>query len=129
MARDQRSALRSTPGKLRAAVRRWLDGGEVQDDTDEALASFGLVREEILDASGESFAVYAINWPTLNVFFSTWNQWHRAVVNNNIVRCGMDWAQVEAALKLNRVERPQWPMIFEGLRAMEDEALEYLKRD
>ncbi len=127
MARDQRGALRGETGKLRAAVRHWLNGG-APDETDTALNAFGLVREgagEILDAP---FRVHATNWPALNIFCATWQQWRKVAVNNNLVRDCMDWTQVEAALNLSGIKRAGWPLIFEGLRAAESEALKFLQR-
>lgn len=129
MARDQRGAIRGAAGKLTAAVRHWLDGGDSRDDTDQALAAFGLMQEggtEVLDAP---FRVYATNWTTLTIYWATWNQWKKIASAANIVRDGIDWAQVEAALKLSGIKRCEWPMIFEGLRAMETETLECLNRD
>ncbi|TXT23899.1 MAG: hypothetical protein FD134_1868 [Gallionellaceae bacterium] len=69
--------------------------------------------------------MYAWNWPTLTVFWATWNQWRKVVLDKQIIRDGMDWQQVESALNLSGVERARWPLIFEGLRAMEAEALEF----
>ncbi len=77
----------------------------------------------------EPFRVYAINWPTLEIFWATWNQWRKVVLKESLVRDGMDWTQVESALNLSGIKRAQWPMIFEGLGKMETEALQYLNRD
>lgn len=93
-----------------------------------ALAAFGLVQEVVAELSDEPFRVYAINWPTLQIFWATWNQWKKIVSGANIARDGIDWTQVEATLKLSGIKRGQWPLIFEGLQAMEVEALEYLNR-
>jgi hypothetical protein len=73
--------------------------------------------------------VYAINWETLIIFGATWKQWRKLVVGNRVVRDSVDFAQVESALTLSGIKRAQWPLIFEGLRAMENEALEYLNRE
>jgi len=45
------------------------------------------------------------------------------------VRLGMDWGQVESSLRLAGIKRREWPVVFEGLQAMENEALETLNRD
>lgn len=130
MACDRRSAIRGATGKLKAAVRHWLGGGDVADETDTALAAFGLTQDVGVYGNtpelDEPFKVYAINWETLQVFWATWNQWRKVVIGNQAVRDCIDWAQVESALKLSKVKRGKWPMIFEGLRAMQDEVLEYL---
>lgn len=84
------------------------------------------MREDSVAASDEPFRVYATNWLTLTLFWSIWNQWRKVVINNRIVRDGMDWTQAEAALTLSGIKRAAWPQIFEGLRATETAALEYL---
>jgi hypothetical protein len=106
-----------------------LGGGAILDETDVALASLGLVREGAEEVADEAFKVYAINWPTLTIFWATWNQWKKIVSAGNNVRDAIDWVQVESALKLSGIKRGQWPIIFEGLQAMEIEALEILNRE
>ena len=130
MARNQRDQIRGATGKLKAAVRHWLgSGGDSRDDTDEALAAFGLQRDAAPILEPEPFKVYAINWTTLNLFWSTWKQWRTVVLHDRAVRDSMDWMQVEAALNLSGIKRAQWPLIFEGLQAMEQQALECLNAD
>jgi hypothetical protein len=129
VARDQGSEIRGATGKLKAAVRRWLDGGDSGDDTNDALAAFGLVQEGREEVADEPFKVYAINWPTMTIFWATWNQWRKVVLNNKVVRDGIDWTQVEAALTLSGIKRSQWPLIFAGLQAAETEALEFLNEE
>jgi len=41
----------------------------------------------------------------------------------------MDWMQVQSALNLMKIKHGKWPMIFEGLKEMEIEALEYLNQE
>jgi hypothetical protein len=106
-----------------------LGGGAILDETDVALASLGLVREGAEEVADEAFKVYAINWPTLTIFWATWNQWKKIVSAGNNIKDAIDWAQVESALKLSGIKRGQWPMIFEGLQAMEIEVLEILNRE
>lgn len=74
-------------------------------------------------AHDEPLRVFHFNWRTLGVFVSTWHQWH-VVTGTKIVKVGMDWTEVEAALKLSGVKRREWPLIFEGLLAMQKEVLE-----
>ena len=47
------------------------------------------------------------------------------VVGKELVRVGMNWGEVEASLKLSGIKRREWPTIFEGLQAMQDEALTF----
>lgn len=102
--------------KLRAAARRWVGGSP--DETDQALAAFGLKRTTAPE--NESFGVYYFNWSAFCTFVNTWQQWRIAP---NGARAGMDWAQVESALRLARVARGEWPHVFTGLRAMQDAVL------
>lgn len=92
---------------------------------DESLAAFGLMREAP-PQQDEPFRVYSFNWPTLTIFWSTWNQWRKVSVKNAVLRDSMDWAQVESAMNLSGIKRAQRPVIFEGLRALEAEALKIL---
>jgi hypothetical protein len=41
-------------------------------------------------------------------------------------REGLDWQQVRAALELSGVPREDWPEIYDGLRLMQQAALERL---
>jgi hypothetical protein len=104
-----------------------LGDGGIPDETDDALGAFGLVRAKQEDTD-TPFPVYWFNWDTLYIFCSTWMQWKRVVVQGRTVRDCIDWPQVESALNLNGIKRAQWPTIFVGLRAMQDEAIEYLSR-
>ena len=66
--------------------------------------------------------IYNFNWTTLSIFISTWSQWH-VVVAKELVRIGMNWVEVESALRLSGIRRSEWPVIFEGLQAMQNEVL------
>lgn len=96
------------------------------DEVDESLAAFGLMREGETEERSEPFRVYALNWPTLTLFWATWNQWRKVSINNTVVRDSMDWAQAESAMNLSGIKRAQRPTIFEGLRALEAEALKIM---
>ena len=87
------------------------------------MAAFGLVREGGEDEDHGPLRVYPCNWLTLNVFCSCWNQWRIVMGKDGPVRMGMDWSQVESALTLSGIKRREWPVIFEGLQAMENEAI------
>lgn len=93
---------------------------------DESLAAFGLSRS--LEPA-KPFEVFAENWLTLEVFWASWNQWHKIVLRDQIIRDGIDWLQVEATLRLMKVKRANWPMIFTGLQAIEIAVLEHLRED
>jgi hypothetical protein len=131
VARCRRSPLWSAPGKLRAAARRWVErcsGGD--DELAHDLRAFGLTAEAAqVDRSAQPFAVYGCNWPTVQIFVATWQQWRVAVGMGGAARLGMDWAQVECALRLSGIKRKNWPQIFNGLMVMEDEALTALEAD
>jgi hypothetical protein len=117
---DTRDTHRIAPGKLRAAARCWVGGGESSDETDAALAAFGIKMAD--EKKNEPLAVFYFNWQTLSVFISTWNQWNVVAVTE-LVRIGMNWSEVESSLKLSGVKRCNWPEIFEGLQVMQTEVL------
>jgi len=75
----------------------------------------------------EPFRVYAENWLTLSIFWATWHQWRTAVINNTVLRTGIDWAQVESVLAMKRIKHKHWPMIFEGLQAIQNDYLDLKK--
>jgi len=106
-----------------------LDGGGTEDDTDDALAAFGLVLEGAEDESDAPFRIYRSNWLTLAVFSATWNQWRKVWVKDRLVRECIDWSQVESALNLSNIDRAQWPQIFEGLKVAQQATLDYLNRE
>lgn len=106
-----------------------MDGGETEDETNEALAGFGLVLEGAEAASDAPFRIYRCNWAALGVFCATWQQWRKVWLKDRLVRECIDWAQVESVLNLAGIKRTQWPRIYEGLKAAQDEALDYLNRD
>jgi hypothetical protein len=72
--------------------------------------------------------VFSFNWTALTVFWSTWNTWRKLVQGKQVIREGIDWTQVESALKLSGIKRKEWRDIFECLQIMEAEALRYLNR-
>lgn len=86
------------------------------------------MREDGEDDS-EPFRIFAVNWPTLQIFWATWKQWRKIAINNTQVRDCMDWTQAKAALELCGIKRTGWPLIFEGLRAAEQEAIEFLSKE
>lgn len=48
----------------------------------------------------------------------TWRQWRWLVGVRGAVRQGLDWQQVESALRLMGIKRKRWPDIFAGLRVI-----------
>lgn len=83
----------------------------------------GLALEETSPPVDAPLPVYAFNWSTLSIFISTWHQW-RVIAGKELVRLGMDWGQVESAMSLSGIKRREWPVIFEGLQVMQNEAIE-----
>ncbi len=72
--------------------------------------------------SDDPLPVYSFNWTTLSIFIATWSQWH-VVVARDLVRIGMNWGEVESALRMSGIKRSEWPVVFDGLQAMQNEAL------
>ena len=72
-----------------------------------------------------SFEVFDHNWPTVMLWCATWRQWLRAPDGQRI---GLDWTQVESAARLSHQPRRLWPDIFNGLRIMQDAALDALSK-
>lgn len=106
-----------------------LGGGTIPDETDKALAAFGLVQEVSERKTDQLFKVYDFNWSTLETFCATWPQWKKTVAGSRVIRDAIDWMQVECVMKFMRIRRSDWPLIFEGLQAMQNEALEILNRE
>jgi hypothetical protein len=68
--------------------------------------------------------IFPCNWDTLNVWCALWNQWRVLPgQDGKAVRLGLDWGQAESALRLAGIHRRKWPQIFDGLQAMENQAI------
>lgn len=89
-----------------------------RDDTDAALAAFGLVRE------GESdTGVWPEHEQAVSVFAALLTQWRMAPMGGVV---GLDYAAIPPALELMAIERADWPGLFEQLRVMENEAVKVM---
>jgi hypothetical protein len=118
--------------KLADAARHWARGGKTRGaDAAAELAILGIDAEEAKQWVGdgdqqELFEVYACNQGVLTAFLSVSTQWRVVAGMAGMIRLGLDYGGVLAALKLLGVPKGDRPRIFEGLRAMEQAALEVL---
>ena len=83
-------------------------------------AAFGLTVEE---ASGPPVEVWPDNLRAVNAFVGMSTQW-RVGMNG---ATGLDYGVVPTVLRLAGVPRAEWAEVFDGLRAMEDEALKTMR--
>lgn len=90
------------------------------------LAAAGLELEDVVDLA--PVRVLAENWETVTVWCSVWRQWRWIPLPMGARRAGLDWQQVESALRLNGLDAARWPKIFRGLEVMQEAALEVLGR-
>lgn len=68
--------------------------------------------------------IYPWNVDALEVWCATWRQWKfLSAGRSEPRRIGLDWCQVESAVRLAGVPRRRWRAVFEALRVMQDEAL------
>lgn len=71
--------------------------------------------------------VYPVFWvwpelvPALRVWTAVLTQWRHSAGGD---RTGLDYAGVQAALRMLAVPRTEWPALFDDLRVMERSALE-----
>jgi Phage related hypothetical protein (DUF1799) len=96
-----------------AATGAWLQAGEDDGDVaDEA--------DEDDDAdSGVDFLVWPENWPAVVFFLKLQTQW----VWTMGACTGLDYARVEAAMRMYRIARAQQAAMMDDLRVMELAAL------
>jgi hypothetical protein len=69
--------------------------------------------------------VFPHNVPVLRLWADVWNQW-RWTGGVDARRAGLDWSQVEAAMRLRGVPRVERPDMMTALQLMERTALEVL---
>lgn len=84
--------------------------------------------EGSLPEADQPLPIFPWHVETISVWRATWRQWRWLVGLNSAVRQGMDWQQVESALRLMGVKRKRWPTIHAGLKVMEEEALNALEQ-
>lgn len=85
------------------------------EDLDDALATFGLVRDGAVDEdTGEAYL-----WPENREAWGLWlvmqTQWRVGMGGAT----GLDYAAMQATLGLTGVKKKQWPEMFQLIRAME----------
>lgn len=76
--------------------------------------------QEAREAREAPFAVLACNWRTAQIWGDLWRRWRK---DRQGQREALDLQQAESALALRRIPQTEWPAIFDGLLAMEDEAI------
>ncbi|MFZ4498752.1 MAG: DUF1799 domain-containing protein [Burkholderiales bacterium] len=107
--------------KLSEAARLWVRGELAvggQREQDEALAAFGLVLEEAPE--DREFHLWTENVPVWNLWQAVQTQW-RIGMNGPT---GLDYAGIEALMRMRNVSRAERPELIEGLQVMEVVALE-----
>lgn len=74
------------------------------------------------------FPVMAENWDTVLAFLNLSTQWRIEAppMSGALVFHGLPHTEIHATLKLMAVPRKRVPGIFDGLKLMENEALEHL---
>lgn len=89
------------------------------DETDQALAAFGLVREGQIPEVG----VWPEHEQAVNVFATLLTQWRMGPMGGVV---GLDYAAIPPTLELLGIERSAWPVLFGQVRVMENEAVKVL---
>ena len=106
--------------KLIGAARRWQGGRPAPDEAeaDAALLGIELPQESprCEFEEGELYAVLAENWPAVRAFAAASTQWRYAEGRP----AGLDYAAAQAAAAALGIV---WGEAFDGLQAMEAEAL------
>mgnify|MGYP001413433191 CR=1 FL=1 len=110
---------RGAPKKLVAAARHWAAGGAADDGSaaEADLVAFGLDAEA---PAPEVCEIWEENWSVLELFCACSTQWRVAPMGGLI---GLDYAGVEAAMRMRRLPEPDWPELLADLQVMEREAL------
>ena len=124
MARRIRNPPRGSPGKLKAVARRWAElrrGG--RDELDDDLRAFDLA-DQIDATKRKPVGIWPENALTVRVFFEQEYQWLKSMTPDGPRRDGLDHGQIKNTLELLRVKKRKWPDVFNGVKAMEAEAIE-----
>lgn len=69
------------------------------------------------------FLVWDENWRAVTLFVGLATQWRLHLGMAGVYYQGLDYAAVEAALRLERIAPRDWPALFADLRVMERAAL------
>ena len=75
------------------------------------------------EASGPPVEVWPDNILIVNTFIAMCSQWRHGFSGPT----GLDYGALPVVLRLNGVPRPEWPEVFDGIRTMEDAALEKMR--
>lgn len=101
------------------AVRALYRGTRDVASEDEALAAFGLKRDESPDDA--VCWVWPENWDAVQVFASMVTQWNVGFAGP----VGLRYEVVPLMLRVQGVERSRWPDVFAQVRLCEGEALRF----
>ena len=91
----------------------------------EDLAAFGL-DDQVPRFKAKSFGIYPENLTTVQAFLVLEEFWIEGKTADGSVRMVMDHGQIKNTLELMGVKRRAWPDVFDGLKAMETEAIAVL---
>jgi hypothetical protein len=73
-------------------------------------------------AEQETCAVWAENWPAVQLFEAMGTQWRVGFAGP----VGLDYAAIPFVLRMQSVPRADWPAVFADLGVMESEALKLM---
>jgi hypothetical protein len=126
VARDRGDPQRGAPGKLKAAARHWAtsrQGG--RDELDDDLRSYDLADQIKPRATGP-FGIWPENTVTVRAFMELEFCWVQGRTADGSSRMMIAPEQIRSTLELLTVKRRDWQNVFDGLKIMEQEALEAL---
>jgi hypothetical protein len=61
----------------------------------------------------------------VNTFIAAATQWRTGMAGPT----GLDYSAMPTVMRLTGVPRKEWPQVFDGLRLMEDAALEAMRKE
>jgi hypothetical protein len=110
--------------QLMARGQLRIDQAEQTDDSPEdevtaALAAFGLEATEPLELD-ETFALWPECLRVFNLWISVQTQWRISGMGG---ATGLDYAGVEACMRMRGVHKTEWVSVFADLQVMERAAL------
>lgn len=78
------------------------------------------------EASGPPIEIWPDNLATVNAFIAMSTQWRTGGMSG--LPSGLDYAALPPVLRMTGIPRADWPDVFDGIRVMEDAALEVLRK-
>jgi hypothetical protein len=96
--------------------------GGGQDDTEAALAAFGLQADRPL---AQAIEIWPEHEQAVGVFAAMLTQWRTAPMGGVV---GLDYSALPAVLEMMSVPRADWHEVFEQVRIMETEAVRVLNK-